>query len=70
MNIHVTPNIPGQPSGDRIVSMMEAAVIAGVSIDTLKRLNARGEIQIVRLSKRRIGIQLSRLIKFIADRAA
>jgi hypothetical protein len=60
----------GFPANDRVVSLPEASVIAGVSADTLKRCNARKELKIVQLSKRRIGIRLSDLMKFIADRAA
>jgi predicted DNA-binding transcriptional regulator AlpA len=55
---------------DRVLSLSEAAHLAGVSTDTLKRLNKREELRIVKLSPRRIGVRLSDLRQFIADRAA
>lgn len=69
MNMHVTQGA-GYPTGDRVVPMVEAAVISGLSVDTLKRLNKDGELEIIRLSARRIGIRLSTLMEFIAQRAA
>jgi hypothetical protein len=50
------------PAGDRIASLREAAAIRGVSIDTLRRMGARGEIEILHLSPRRRGVRLSNLI--------
>ena len=58
------------PITDRVVSLAEAAVISGLSPYTLKRCHARGEIKIVKLSPRRIGIRLSDLHAFIDARAA
>jgi hypothetical protein len=55
-----------QPSplsaSDRIASLREAAAIRGVSIDTLRRMGARGEIEILQLSPRRRGVRLSQVI--------
>ena len=36
---------PSPPRPDRIASLREAAAIRGVSIDTLRRMGARGEIK-------------------------
>lgn len=50
---------------DRVASLPEASAITGLSVDTLKRLGKRGELRIVKLSTRRIGIRLSTLQAFI-----
>ena len=53
---------------DRVVSLPEASVITGVSVDTLKRCGARSELKILKLSPRRIGIRLSDLQAFVDAR--
>jgi hypothetical protein len=58
------------PADDRVVSLGEAAHLAGISIDTLRRLHARKEIKIIKLSPRRVGMRLSDLRMFIESRAA
>ena len=55
---------------DRVVSVHEAAAKAGISPATLKRCAARGEVQILKLSPRRVGIRLSRLNAWLDSRAA
>jgi hypothetical protein len=55
---------------DRVVPLSEAVTISGVSADTLRRCNRRGELKIIRLSPRRVGIRLSDLWAFIEARAA
>lgn len=55
---------------DRVVSLSEAAHLAGLSPDTLRRCHARNEIKIVKLSPRRVGVRLSDLRAFIEARAA
>ena len=55
---------------DRVVSLSEAAHLAGVSPDTLRRCHARKEIKIIKLSPRRVGVRLSDLRAFIDARAA
>jgi hypothetical protein len=42
----------------RMISLKEAARLRGVSEDTLRRQAARGEIEIVQLSPRRVGMRL------------
>ena len=59
-----------RPTEDRVVSIHEAATKAGISPATLKRCSARGEIQILKLSPRRVGIRLSTLNAWIDSRAA
>lgn len=54
---------------DRVVSIHEAATKAGVSPATLKRCSARGELQILKLSPRRVGIRLSKLNAWLDSRA-
>jgi hypothetical protein len=48
--------------------MPEAAAISGLSVDTLKRLAGDGELTILRLSPRRVGIRLTELKRFMAER--
>ena len=68
-----TPNDqlpPYPPFVDKVVSLPEAAHLAGVSPDTLRRCHKRQEIKIVKLSPRRVGVRLSDLKAFIDGRAA
>ena len=58
------------PIMDPVVSLPQAAVISGVSVDTLKRAHRRGEIRILKLSVRRIGVRVSELNRYIDGRAA
>lgn len=68
------PHIPASQASpyhilhDRVMSLDEAGVIAGVSTWTLKRARSRGEIEILQLSPRRIGIRLSALERWISSR--
>ncbi len=57
------------PRDDRVLAMDEAAVLAGVSTSTLKRLGHAGKLRILRLSPRRRGIRLSDLRAWL-DRCA
>ena len=68
-----TPNDqlpPYPPFVDKVVSLPEAAHLAGVSPDTLRRCHKRQELKIVKLSPRRVGVRLSDLKAFIDGRAA
>ena len=58
------------PFDDRVVSIHEAASLAGISPATLKRCGARGEIAILKLSPRRVGVRLSSLNAWLDSRAA
>ena len=44
------------PKTDRIIKLREAAAIRDVSVDTLRRMGARGDIRILKLSPRRRGV--------------
>lgn len=55
---------------DRVITVNEAALRAGCSVATLKRCNKRGEIKILKLSPRRIGVRLSDLSSFLDSRSA
>jgi excisionase family DNA binding protein len=55
---------------DRVITVHEAALLAGVSPDTLRRLNKRNELRIIKLSPRRVGVRLSDLRAFLDARAA
>jgi predicted site-specific integrase-resolvase len=50
------------------VSLPEAAHLAGISPDTLRRCHKRGEIKVVKLSPRRVGVRLSALPAFLEAR--
>jgi hypothetical protein len=67
MNCQV-PN--GTAVDDRVISVHEAAVRSDLSVSTLKRCNKRGELKILKLSPRRIGVRLSDLNAFLNSRAA
>jgi predicted site-specific integrase-resolvase len=58
------------PITDPVISLPQAAVISGVSVDTLKRAHRRGEIRILKLSVRRVGVRVSELNRYIDSRAA
>ena len=55
---------------DRVLSIGEVSERSNLSIPTLKRCNKRGELRILRLSPRRIGVRLSDLNAFLESRAA
>lgn len=55
---------------DRVLSIGEASERSNLSIPTLKRCNKRGELRILRLSPRRIGVRLSDLNAFLESRSA
>jgi hypothetical protein len=61
---------PYPPFEDKVVSLPEAAHLAGVSPDTLRRCHKRHELTIIKLSPRRVGVRLSDLRAFIDARAA
>jgi predicted DNA-binding transcriptional regulator AlpA len=61
---------PFPPYLDKVISLPEAAHLAGVSPDTLRRCHKRNEITIIKLSPRRVGVRLSDLKAFIDERAA
>src|SRR4029450_12850473 len=61
---------PYPPFADKIVSLPEAAHLAGVSPDTLRRCQKRQELKVIRISPRRVGVRLSDLKAFIDGRAA
>jgi len=52
-----------------IMALAEVAHRAGLSIATLRRLIAHSEIEIVRLSPRRIGITWKSYLDFVAKRS-
>ena len=58
------------PLLDRVISIPEAASLAGISADTLRRCHKREEIKLIKLSPRRVGVRLSDLRAFIEARAS
>ena len=57
-------------SDDRVLSVVDAAIWLGCSVATIKRCHKRGELKILKLSPRRIGVRLSELKTFVDSRAA
>jgi excisionase family DNA binding protein len=55
-------------SYDPIRSPKELAARWGVSIDTVRRVVAAGELKVVRLSPRRIGIRASEEERYLRER--
>jgi predicted DNA-binding transcriptional regulator AlpA len=53
------PPLPFLSSADKVISMHEAAAMSGVSASTLKRRARAGELKVLKLSPRRVGIRLS-----------
>jgi excisionase family DNA binding protein len=54
---------------DKVISLHDAATRTGVSQSTLRRLAARKELKIIRLSLRRVGIRESELARWMDSRA-
>jgi hypothetical protein len=52
---------------DRVITLGEAAAIAGVSLWTLKRRSDAGKLKILRLSPRRIGVRLSEIERYLTS---
>jgi hypothetical protein len=63
-------NAPPAVAEERVLSINEAAVRSNLSVPTLKRCAKRGELRILKLSPRRIGVKLSDLRAFIDSRVA
>lgn len=64
----ITDISPYPIATDRVVSLAEAAVITGLSTDTLRRCGSRAELKIIKLSPRRVGVRLSDLQTFVDAR--
>jgi len=59
---------PFPDADDRVISIKEASVRSNLSVPTLKRCAKRRELQILKLSPRRIGVRLSDLKLFLDSR--
>jgi hypothetical protein len=70
LSIPVSQVSPHHLGGDRIISINEAAARTGCSVATLKRCWARGELKVIRISPRRIGVRLRDLEAFLAARVS
>lgn len=68
MTSSITQVSPYPIASDRVVPLLEASMITGLSVDTLKRCGARNELTILKLSPRRVGIRLSDLQRFVDER--
>jgi hypothetical protein len=70
MSIPISQVSPFPLAEDRVVLITEASVISSLSVPTLKRCHQRGELKIIKLPPRRIGVRLSDLKTFLDSRAA
>ena len=70
MSIPASNVSPFPAAEDRVVSINEASVRSNLSVPTLKRCQKRGELRILKLSPRRIGVRLSDLKTFLDSRVA
>ena len=61
-------NQRGLDGPDRILGYPEATRLVGVSRDTLQREAKSGQLRIMRLTARRVGIQLSELRRWLEHR--
>jgi len=62
----IPTDLPPDLAEDRVLTIAQVASAAGVSSDTIRRAVAREELQLTRLSKRRIGIRASEFRRWIA----
>lgn len=53
---------------DTVLSKPSAALALDISLDTLERIIARGELRLIRITPRRVGIRRSELERYIASR--
>jgi excisionase family DNA binding protein len=56
------------PAPDRVLTMQEAAALTGLGLRTFKRIRERGEIRVIQLTQRRVGVRMSDLQKWIDSR--
>jgi hypothetical protein len=54
-----------EPGTDEVLSLREGAQKARVSVSTLKRRARAGELKLLRLSPRRVGIRLSEFHRWL-----
>ena len=59
-----------EPSADKVISIYQAAELSGVSASTLKRRARAGELKVLKLSPRRVGIRLSDFHRWLDGCAA
>ncbi len=62
-----TPLATVLADGTRLASLAEIAVMLGVSIDTVRRMGARGEIEIIKVSPRTSRVRMSKLMPMHAS---
>jgi excisionase family DNA binding protein len=53
---------------DTVLSIPTAAAALDISHDTLQRIIARGELRMIRITPRRVGIRRSELERYITSR--
>jgi excisionase family DNA binding protein len=53
---------------DPVLGQREVARVMGVSVDTVRRRCAAGDLRIIRLSPRRLGIRASEVDRYLRER--
>jgi hypothetical protein len=61
----ITHSTPYEAGSDKVISFDQAAVLSGVSASTLKRRARAGDLKILKLSPRRVGIRLSEFHRWL-----
>ena len=67
---HLTNSTSFEPGADKVISIDQAAALVGVSASTLKRRARAGELKVLKLSPRRVGIRLRDLTSWLDACAA
>ena len=70
MHIPISQLSAYEPRADRVLSVYQAAEVMGVSASTLKRRARAGDIKILKLSPRRVGVKMSEVQRFLDACAA
>ena len=65
---HAAPLAYGPNTIDPLIPPAIAAAEIGVSTDTLRRAWRRKDIEVIRVSKRRLGIRRSELARYLNER--
>lgn len=59
---------PANFQDEAVISLNEFARLANISLTTARRLRSRGELPIIKLSPRRIGLRIGRAKQWLRER--
>ena len=66
----LSQSVPFELGADTVISFDQAAAMSGVSPSTLKRRARAGDLKVLKLSPRRVGIRLSDFHRWLDGCAA